>query len=109
MFVTHLPAMKDDWFKVLKTTSRSQTAVMNLAPGQASGAGAEAHARSDQFLFSLERQVLAEGGDECARLRRGDCVVIPAGVRHRFQNDQDDLVRTVSVYAPPAYPAGSEN
>ena len=27
----------DDWFKVLQTTKLSQTAVMNLAPGQASG------------------------------------------------------------------------
>jgi mannose-6-phosphate isomerase-like protein (cupin superfamily) len=49
--------------------------------------------------------VLAEVGDDRARLRPGDVVVIPAGVRHRFSNEAKNPVRTVSVYAPPAYPS----
>lgn len=109
MFVTHLPTTKHDWFKVLQTTRRSQTAVMNLAPGQASGDEKEAHPESDQILLVLDGEVLAEVGDERTHLRQGDCVVIPAGVRHRFENDQGQPVRTFSVYAPPAYPAGSQN
>ena len=42
MFLTNLHAAKE-WFKVLQTTDRSQTAVMNLAPGEASGEEPEAH------------------------------------------------------------------
>jgi mannose-6-phosphate isomerase-like protein (cupin superfamily) len=103
MFLAHLPDTKA-WFEVLETTKRSQTAVMNLEPGQASGDSKEAHKQSDQVLVVLEGEVLAEVGDERARLRPGDVVVIPAGVRHRFANEASSPVRTVSVYAPPAYP-----
>src|SRR4029079_14326897 len=103
MFLAHLPDTKT-WFEVLETTGRSQTAVMNLKPGQASGDAKEGHEKSDQVLVVLEGEVLAEVGDERARLRAGDVVVIPAGVRHRFANEANGVVRTVSVYAPPAYP-----
>ena len=106
MFLTHL-LDANEWFEVLQTTSRSQTAVMNLAPGQASGEDKEAHPESDQVLVVLEGEVLAEIGEDHAHMRRGDMVVIPAGVRHRFQNEAASPVRTISVYAPPAYAAGT--
>jgi mannose-6-phosphate isomerase-like protein (cupin superfamily) len=103
MFLTHLSELTR-WFQVVQTTTRSQTAVMNLEPGKASGPKAEAHGKSDQVLVVLDGEVLAEIGDEHAKLRAGDVVVIPAGVRHRFKNAATRTVRTVSVYAPPAYP-----
>jgi mannose-6-phosphate isomerase-like protein (cupin superfamily) len=103
MFLTHLPDI-DDWFKVLQTTSRSQTALMNLAPGKTSGDKAEAHPKSDQILVVLDGEVMAEIGEEHAKMHAGDMVVIPAGVHHRFRNVAKKPVRTVSVYAPPAYP-----
>lgn len=105
MFLTNLQTA-GEWFEILKTTERSQTAVMNLSPGQASGDNLEAHTGSDQVLIVLEGEVLAEVGDERARMREGDVVVIPAGIRHRFQNGGSAPARTVSVYAPPAYPGG---
>ena len=106
MFLTHL-LDSNEWFAVLETTSQSQTATMNLAPGQASGETREAHPESDQVLIVLEGEVLAEIGEDHAHMRRGDLVVIPAGVRHRCPNDAAALARTISVYAPPAYGAGS--
>ena len=36
-----------EWFEVLQTSERSQTAVMTLAPGKSSGEKAEAHDDSD--------------------------------------------------------------
>jgi hypothetical protein len=42
-----------DWFKVLQTTSKSQTAVMALGPGKASGGEPGAHEASDQVTFSV--------------------------------------------------------
>ena len=77
---------------------------MNLDPGEASGDTAESHPSSDQVLIVLDGEVLAEVGDEKARMRKGDVVVIPAGIDHRFENESGEVARTFSVYAPPAYP-----
>lgn len=94
------------WFQVLETTDRCQTAVMKLAPGEASGDEPEQHDQSDQVLLVLEGEVVAEVGKETAWMVAGDVVVIPAGTRHRFHNEGKITVRTFNVYAPPAYPPG---
>ncbi len=107
MFVTNLSSAASNWFEVLQTTPRSQTAVMNLAPGEASGASLEAHPISDQVLLVLEGEVMAHVAEETARLRRGDLILVPAGVDHRFHNTSDQEARAFTVYAPPAYPAGT--
>lgn len=92
-----------DWFEVLQTTKLSQTAVMNLAPGQASGGDAEAYEKSEQVLYVIEGEVTAEIGGDVGTLRAGEAVTIPAGVRHRFVNETSTPVRTFNVYAPPEY------
>jgi mannose-6-phosphate isomerase-like protein (cupin superfamily) len=107
MFLTNLHAAKE-WFEVLQTTHRAQTAVMNLEAGEASGDEAEAHKGSDQVLVVLEGEVVAEIAEEKAQLRKGDVVIVPAGIRHRFANESEKPASTFSVYAPPAYPAGTK-
>lgn len=47
----------DSWFQVLQTSSHSQTAVMTLAPGKASGPDAEAHEGSEQILYLVEGEL----------------------------------------------------
>jgi mannose-6-phosphate isomerase-like protein (cupin superfamily) len=42
-----------DWFQVLQTSRRTQTAMMTLAPGDDTGRTAEAHEKSDQVLLIL--------------------------------------------------------
>jgi mannose-6-phosphate isomerase-like protein (cupin superfamily) len=42
-----------DWFEVLQTTKRTQTAVMILKPGKSSGSEPEGHKKSDQVLLVL--------------------------------------------------------
>jgi mannose-6-phosphate isomerase-like protein (cupin superfamily) len=106
MFLSKLNSA-DGWFEVLATTSRSQTAVMNLEPGQASAENPESHPGSDQVLVVLEGEVHAQVAEERARMMVGHAVVIPAGVPHRFENNGAARARTLSVYAPPAYPARS--
>jgi mannose-6-phosphate isomerase-like protein (cupin superfamily) len=93
-----------EWFEVLQTSERSQTAVMTLKPGKSSGAK-EGHKHSDQVLLLLEGEVEAEIGDEKATLKQGDVVLIPAGVKHRFTNQTEKSAVTFNVYAPPEYPA----
>jgi mannose-6-phosphate isomerase-like protein (cupin superfamily) len=103
MNVTNISRAKD-WFEVLQTTERSQTAMMTLEPGAASGEHAEAHEKSDQVLLVLDGELIGEVGDERPRLSKGDVIVIEAGTKHRFANASDKVAVTFNVYSPPAYP-----
>ena len=93
-----------EWFKVLQTTKRSQTAVMTLDPGQSSGDEPEAHASSDQVLLLIHGELSAEIGEKRSRMKAGDVVIIPPRVKHRFTNRGDQPAMTFSVYSPPEYP-----
>jgi len=97
-----------DWFEVLQSTERSQTAMMTLKPGEATGDKAEAHEKSDQVLLMLEGELEGEVGEEKPNLKKGDVIIIPAGVRHRFVNHGDTDAITFNVYSPPAYPLGTK-
>lgn len=97
-----------DWFEVLQTSERSQTAMMTLQPGDETGARAEAHEKSDQVLLVLEGELKGEVGAARPELKKGDTIVIPAGTKHRFTNRGSKSAVTFNVYAPPAYPAGTK-
>jgi mannose-6-phosphate isomerase-like protein (cupin superfamily) len=98
----------EEWFEVLQTSELSQTAMMTLAPGGSSGTTAEAHENSDQVLLLLEGELSGEVGDERPTLRKGDVIIIPAGVKHHFTNRAGTPALTFNVYAPAAYPARSK-
>jgi mannose-6-phosphate isomerase-like protein (cupin superfamily) len=98
----------EEWFEVLQTRERSQTAMMTLQPGDATGEKAEAHEKSDQVLLMLEGELSGEVGNERPHLKKGDVTIIPAGVKHRFVNRGETPAVTFNVYAPPAYPAGTK-
>ena len=104
MNVTNISDAKE-WFEVLQTGERSQTAMMTLAPGDATGDKTEAHEKSDQVLLMLEGELTGEVGDERPHLKKGDVIIIPAGVKHRFVNRAKKPALTFNVYSPPAYPA----
>lgn len=95
-----------DWFGVLHTTERSQTAMMTLAPGKSSGKKAEAHEDSDQVLLVLQGELAGKVGNENLTLNKGDVITIPSGVKHRFTNRSQSQAVTFNVYSPPAYPSG---
>lgn len=96
------------WFEVLQTGAHAQTAVMKLKPGAASGPDLNAHEKSEQVLLVLEGEVEAEVGGEKRSLGKGDVVIVPAGVKHRFANHGDIVAVTFNVYAPPEYPAATK-
>ncbi len=97
------------WFEVLQTHERSQTAMMTLQPGKATGDNAEAHPKSDQVLLMLDGKLAGEVGDERPSLEKGDVIVIPAGTKHRFVNRGDRPAVTFNVYSPPAYPPATKD
>ena len=80
--------------------------MMTLAPGKSSGGKVEAHDDSDQVLLILEGELSGEIGDEHLSLKKGDVIMIPAGVKHRFTNRSQKGAVTFNVYSPPAYSAG---
>lgn len=93
------------FFKVLQASKKSQTAMMTLAPGKSSGPKGNEHPKSEQVLLVLEGEVLAEIGKEKITLRKGDVVIVPRRVAHRFVNKAASPAVTFNVYAPPAYDA----
>jgi mannose-6-phosphate isomerase-like protein (cupin superfamily) len=102
MNVSNLKQAKS-WFDVLVTASKTQVATMKLAPGKSSGPKGNEHPKSDQVLFVVEGEILAEVGEEKTTLRKGDVVIVPAGVAHRFVNRSGSDAMTINVYTPPAY------
>lgn len=107
MNITNITQAKE-WFEVLQTSERAQTAMMTLAPGQSTGDKAEAHKNSDQVLLMLEGELRGEVGDKRPTLKKDDVIVIPAGVKHRFTNESDRPAVTFNVYSPPEYPADTK-
>jgi mannose-1-phosphate guanylyltransferase len=93
-----------NWFEILQTGERAQTAMMTLAPGHSSGEKAEAHEKSDQVLLVLDGKIEGQVGDERSALEKGDVIIVPAGVKHRFTNPGKARATTFNVYSPPAYP-----
>src|SRR5256886_16228785 len=92
-----------DWFEVLQTTKRTQTAVMILKPGKSSGGEPEGHKKSDQVLLVLDGEVEGEIADETVTLREGDVIVISAGTRPKFINQGSGGAVTFNTYPPPEY------
>jgi mannose-6-phosphate isomerase-like protein (cupin superfamily) len=96
--------MGDELFDVLRTTDRSQMAVMALQNGQTSGPFGTDHPDADQTFYVIEGtgQLVLEGRD--IEVHPGDCGVIEAGTRHQFIGKGEHVFRTFNAYAPVAYP-----
>ncbi len=90
-------------FSVLHTAEKLQSATMRLDPGSASGPFGNEHAQSEQVLFVVEGQIIAEIGDRKFVMTAGECVIVPRNVPHRFSNETTTPALTFNVYAPPAY------
>lgn len=96
------------FFKVLQTSTKTQTAMMTLRPGEESGPMGNDHPKSEQVVFVIEGQVVAEIAGSTATLKAGDSVTVPLRARHRFVNRSRRPVVTFNVYAPPAYDEDEE-
>jgi mannose-6-phosphate isomerase-like protein (cupin superfamily) len=92
-----------DWFELLQTSKRTQTAMMTLKPGKSSGSDLEGHKHSDQVLLVLKGEVEGEIGNKTVTLHEGDVIIIPAGTRHKFTNRSSSEVITFNTYSPPEY------
>ena len=103
-------------FRLSAGNARSQAAVMVLAAGGKEGGPDNYHRRADQWLLVLEGTGAAIINGYRMNLKPGKMVLIEAGDRHEIRNTGRSLLKTVSVYVPPAYldeetelPAGKGN
>jgi mannose-6-phosphate isomerase-like protein (cupin superfamily) len=89
---------------VLQTGELSQTAIMTLDPGEASGPRKEnEHAQSEQVLYLAEGELYAEIGDRSFTMRSGDSTIVRRDQPHKFTNASSKRAVTFNVYTPPAY------
>ncbi|CEF49119.1 unnamed protein product [uncultured bacterium] len=65
----------------------------------------EAHENSDQVLLLVAGELSAEIGGKRSRMKEGDVVTIPAGVKHKFTNRDEQPAVTFNVYSLPEYRA----
>jgi mannose-6-phosphate isomerase-like protein (cupin superfamily) len=92
---------KGGFFRVLQDTSRSQAAVMTIAPG--SDAGPEEEHRGDQIIYIVEGEALIRVQDREYHAGPGTLLTIPARTRHHVKNPGAIPVFFLTVYAPPVY------
>lgn len=92
---------KGEFFRVLQETSRSQTAVMTIAPG--ADAGPEEVHDTDQIIYIVEGEAVVRVDGKTHRASRGSLLTIPAGTRHHVKNPGAAPLFFLTVYAPPAY------
>ena len=90
-------------FRLSVGNARSQAAVMVLPAGGKEGGPDNNHRGADQWLFVVGGTGAAIINGHKTILKTGMMVLIEAGDRHEIRNTGRSLLKTVSVYVPPAY------
>ena len=94
-------AHKGGFFRVLQRTSRSQAAVMTIAPVGDAGP-AEEH-RGDQIIYIVEGDAVVRVLDQEYHAGPGTLLTIPAQTRHYVKNPGTMPLFFLTVYAPAVY------
>jgi mannose-6-phosphate isomerase-like protein (cupin superfamily) len=97
-------------FDVLASTRTAQAAVMVLKPGDTSDQSiSNEHPRSEQWLlvvYSAGRATTARSGKpRSVRLGPGSLLFIERNELHQIVDTGRTPLRTINLYAPPAYDA----
>jgi mannose-6-phosphate isomerase-like protein (cupin superfamily) len=90
-------------FRLSVSNARSQAAVMVLAAGGKEGGPDNCHRGADQWLLVVEGTGRAIINGRSLALGPGTLVLIEKGDRHEIRNTGRSLLKTASVYVPPAY------
>ena len=76
---------------------------MVIAPGDCEGGPDNRHRGADQWLFVVSGNGSATVNRRTVPLRRGTILLIEAGDTHEIRNTGRLLLKTLSMYVPPAY------
>src|SRR2546428_13423036 len=93
---------RGEFFTVLQETTRSQTAVMTIAPG--ADAGPEERHEADQIIYVVEGEAAVRVGEKEHRARAGSLVTIAAGTRlHLRHTGRTPRLLVTGYHPPPCY------
>ncbi|WP_386069411.1 cupin domain-containing protein [Tahibacter sp. UC22_41] len=95
-------------FRVAFDHRRVQAAEMVIAPGGREGGPDNRHRGADQWLYVIAGSGLAVVDGKRRTLKAGSLLLIERGERHEIRNTGRTLLKTLNVYAPPAYDADGE-
>jgi mannose-6-phosphate isomerase-like protein (cupin superfamily) len=96
-------------FRIVAGDAHSQAAQMTLGTGDSEGGPDNRHRGADQWLHFVSGSGVAIVNDERVELREETLVLIQRGAFHVARNTGAGLLKTVNVYAAPAYtPEGEE-
>lgn len=90
-------------FRVLFGNRRVQAAEMVIPPGDAEGDAQNRHRGADQWLYVISGTGRALVNGRRHPLRAGTLMLIEKGDRHEVRNTGRTPLRTLNLYAPPAY------
>ena len=93
-------------FRVALGNRRSQAAERVIPPGDAEGDARNRHRGADQWLFVISGRGVATVNGKRISLKAGSLLLIEHKDRHEIKNSGDELLKTLNVYAPPAYTKG---
>ena len=100
-FLASILGHRGEFFRVLQQTSRTQCAVMTIAPG-ADGGPVEEHG-GDQIVYVIEGDAVLRIEQQEHHAGAGTLITIPAGANHHVRNPGPTPLFLLTVYAPPEY------
>ena len=95
-------------FEVAFVVRDVQAAEMTLAPGAHTGGPSNRHAGADQWLYVVSGTGIAVVDGVQQSLQPGSLLVIERGETHEIRSGDEQPLRTVNFYSPPAYDGDGE-
>ena len=94
-----------DFRRVLFTGEHTQLVIMTIPPG--GEIGEEVHDENDQILSFVSGVGRAVVSGKERKIKAGDVVAVPAGLKHNFINEGPNPLVLYTVYGPPDHSAGA--
>jgi mannose-6-phosphate isomerase-like protein (cupin superfamily) len=95
-------------FRVVIGNRRCQAAEMVIASGDAEGGPTNRHRDADQWLFVVEGTGVAKVNGRRYALKPNTLLLIEHRDQHEIRNTGRGLLKTLNIYAPPAYSSAGE-
>jgi mannose-6-phosphate isomerase-like protein (cupin superfamily) len=90
--------------KVLMTGSNAQLVVMSIPVG--GEISEEVHPNTDQIILIVDGDAQAVLNGDVRMIEEEGAVFIKAGTTHNIKNTGDEILKIVTIYAPPEHPDG---
>ena len=109
--IEDLALKNQNFIKVMWTGKNMQLTLMSINPG--SSIGLEVHPDTDQILkieCGTGQVLIGKSKDRLSyqkRVKKGDIIIVPAGMWHNLINLGRESIKLYSTYGPPAHKSGT--